>query len=424
MESMTYDATAKQLAVKVIGTVESNLDYSSVNYNDPITVGIAQWYGVRAAAILTRMRNENGSAWYGVQPSIDSQLAATPATDPYWNTRYLTQSEGVSLLGVMDRNHGIQNAQLTEDLDVYKAVAVAHGMDPDANTAAMIFFFAMYHQGPAYALDVLAAAGPTASLDALFTACLANPVLGQYGGRYRTARDLIVTGDLTGTTPTPPPPATVPNANARYIQAAGNKLMVHFENGEQLLFYPTTAGMYVPRAGTPDPTPVQPAPPADHGEWLLPLAGAVTISSSYGPRPTPPGSADINGGFHYGVDLVPAAGGAPDVVAPCPLVVTVAYDGTGPDPSSGTAGRYVKAHTADGAWTFNFFHLVPGSVAVAVGDTLARGQKIGVMGSSGNVTGAHLHFEVYAGNIASPWPPPYGNPTDPVPVLRAHGVSI
>ena len=71
---MTYDATAKKLAVKVIGTVESNLNYGSVNYNDPITVGIAQWFGTRAAALLDRMEVENSSEWYGVEPSVNTMF--------------------------------------------------------------------------------------------------------------------------------------------------------------------------------------------------------------------------------------------------------------------------------------------------------------------------------------------------------------
>lgn len=431
---MTYDATAQQLAVKVIGTVESNLDYEAVNYGDPITVGIAQWYGVRAAAVLCRMRNENGPTWYGIEPSIDSQLALIPSTDGFWNSRRLTYAEGSSLLGVMGRNHGIQNDQLTIDLDAYKQTAINLGMSPDANTAAMIFFFTMYHQGPAYAQRILAAAGPAATLDTLYNTCLTHVdevagtvVLGQYGARYRTAHDMIAAGDVSGIAPPPPPPAAVPNGNAKYIQSTGDNLLASFQDGERLLFYPNGSGMFTPRAGATAPTPVQPPPPVTNTtDWVCPLvpdSGSVVMSSGYGPRSTPSGTANINGGFHYGCDFIPNSGGA-TVVAPCPMVVTVAYDGVGPDPSSGTAGRYVKGHAVDGTYTFNFFHMVAGSIVVTVGDTLTRGQKIGVMGGTGNVTGPHLHFETYPGVITSPWPPPYGSPVDPIPVLRDHGVAL
>ena len=416
---MSYDATAKKLAVKVIGTVESNLDYAAVNYGDPITVGIAQWYGVRAAALLVRMRDTNPGAWYGVAGSVASQLASIAATDPWWNSRYLTRTEGESLLGVMGRNQALQNTQLTEDLEAYKAVAAAHGMDPDANTAAMIFFFTMYHQGPIYAFQVLDAAGPTASLDTLFTACLASPVLGKYGARYKAARDLIAAADLTGVDPGPDPAPTVPNGNARYLQAVGDNIAAHFGDGETVLFYPGTSGFYLPAAAEAAPTPVQPPPPADNGSWVLPLTGGAVVTSGYGPR-----AFDGLASFHWGLDLALPGGGTGDVVAPCPLTITVAYDGVGPDPSSGTAGRYVKGHTLDGAYTFNFFHMVPGSIAVAAGDTVARGTKLGTEGDSGNAAGVHLHFEAYPGNLSSPWPPPYGSPVDPLPLLRSHGVVI
>jgi murein DD-endopeptidase MepM/ murein hydrolase activator NlpD len=283
----------------------------------------------------------------------------------------------------------------------------------------------MYHQGPTYALQVLSAAGPTADLTTLFNACMSNAVLGQYGARYRTARDLIAAADITGITPPPPPPPVVPNGNARYIEQVGDQLAAHFQDGETIFFYRSSGSIYLPRSGDAQPTPVQPPPPVDNGSWTVPLAGPISMVSGYGPRPTPAGTANINGGFHYGADFVPTDGGDPDVVAPCPMIVTVAYRiGDANDLSYGTGGNYVKGHAVDGSYSFVFYHMATGSLVVNVGDTLTRGQKIGVMGGTGNVTGPHLHFETYVGIVNDPWPPPYGNPIDPLPVLRAHGVAV
>ena len=420
---MTYDDAAKKLAIKVIGTVESNLNYSAINYNDPITVGVVQWYGVRAATILDRLRDENPTEWYGVEPSLDSQLTTIPATDTFWNNRYLTTAEGESLVDVLDRNQALQNDQVITDLDAYKAVAVAHGINPDTNTATMIFFFAMYHQGPVYALNVLDDVGGTATLDQIYAACLNDAVLGKYGSRYKTAYDLISVQDLSGVDPTPPPtpPAVQPNGNARTITASGDLLIVRFLDGERVTYYPSGHGQWVPRkAGTapPAPTPTQPPPPAGTGSWVLPLTGNPTMTSGYGPR-----AFDGLAYFHYGADLANPAGSPGDVVANTDLILTRAYN-VGDPGANATAGGYVKGHTLDGAYTFTFNHMAEGSVIVHAGDTVTAGQKLGVEGATGNVTGQHLHFECYEGALDDPWAPPYGNPIDPLPVLRAHGVNI
>ena len=89
---MAWDTEAKKLAFKAIGTVESSLRYNAVNYNDPITVGVMQWFGTRAADILNRMRLENPSSWTGVAASINNDLQNKPTTSAnrtWWESREL-----------------------------------------------------------------------------------------------------------------------------------------------------------------------------------------------------------------------------------------------------------------------------------------------------------------------------------------------
>lgn len=63
-------------------------------------------------------------------------------------------------------------------------------------------------------------------------------------------------------------------------------------------------------------------------------------------------------------------------------------------------GNYVKITHADGKSTY-YGHLLRGSVQVAVGASVTCGQRLGKVGSSGNSTGPHLHFEPrYSNNVS------------------------
>ena len=111
--------------------------------------------------------------------------------------------------------------------------------------------------------------------------------------------------------------------------------------------------------------------------------GKYKITSHYGNR-------ILNGKpeFHKGVDLV----GIDDktVYAPCDGVIgtsTRVYVG-----ATAEWGNYIRLDSADGKYSIFMCHLK--SRAVVKGQKVTKGQKLGVMGSTGKSTGAHTHFEV------------------------------
>ncbi len=118
--------------------------------------------------------------------------------------------------------------------------------------------------------------------------------------------------------------------------------------------------------------------------FTWPTRGAYSISSRYGYR-----NPGISGwGFHGGIDIIRYGGssGIPVVASASGTVVT-AYSGW-----SGY-GHTVVINHGNGITT-RYAHMQPGSICVRAGQYVYQGQQIGRIGSTGNSTGPHLHFEV------------------------------
>ena len=119
--------------------------------------------------------------------------------------------------------------------------------------------------------------------------------------------------------------------------------------------------------------------------WTWPTRGAYSISSPYGYR-----SASISGwSFHGGIDIViggKSSSGVPVVAAASGTVEKVQKSYSG-------YGHMVLINHGNGIKT-RYAHMLPGSLTVYVGQKVSKGQQIGKIGSTGNSTGPHLHFEV------------------------------
>lgn len=134
-------------------------------------------------------------------------------------------------------------------------------------------------------------------------------------------------------------------------------------------------------------------------------AYVAPVSGSYVSTGYRTGGAAWSSGSHTGVDFHAAVG------------TPVRAVGSGTVVEAGWAGSYgnnIVIRMNDGTYT-QYGHL--SSVGVSVGQAVTPGQRIGLSGASGNVTGPHLHFE--ARTTAE-----YGSDIDPVGYLRSHGVEV
>lgn len=126
------------------------------------------------------------------------------------------------------------------------------------------------------------------------------------------------------------------------------------------------------------------------GSFIWPTKGANAISSYYGYR-----NPGISGwGFHGGIDIITGYGnstGVPVVASASGTVVSVTRSYRG-------YGHMVLIDHGGGLRT-RYAHMQPGSLTVYVGQRVSMGQQIGRIGSTGNSTGPHLHFEVLLNGV-------------------------
>lgn len=118
----------------------------------------------------------------------------------------------------------------------------------------------------------------------------------------------------------------------------------------------------------------------------------------------------VQSGAHTGMDIVCISKASPKICAVASGTVVVAKAG-----STGYGNYVVIQHLSDEGKRFYtlYGHMVDGSIAVAEGSEVKVGQVLGIMGSTGNSTGPHLHFEVRlndntSSNAVNPYPYLFG----------------
>lgn len=130
-----------------------------------------------------------------------------------------------------------------------------------------------------------------------------------------------------------------------------------------------------------------------NGVMAWPVPGFYRVTSPYGPRICPFHGREIHPGIDIGrnVDPEQSISGAAIVAAGDGTVIYSGY--------RGSYGNTIMIDHGDGLVTL-YAHQQSGGLLVSVGDRVVKGQRIGTVGSTGNSTGPHLHFETRVNGTA------------------------
>ncbi len=130
-------------------------------------------------------------------------------------------------------------------------------------------------------------------------------------------------------------------------------------------------------------------------QWVVPVTG-YHLTARFGQR------SGLWSTVHTGLDFAGPSGSTIVSVA-AGVVKSTGYEGA--------YGNRTVITLRDGT---DIWYCHQSRIAVKVGQTVDAGETIGYTGSTGNVTGPHLHLEVHPGGGAA---------VDPEPVLREHHVN-
>jgi murein DD-endopeptidase MepM/ murein hydrolase activator NlpD len=153
------------------------------------------------------------------------------------------------------------------------------------------------------------------------------------------------------------------------------------------------------------PKPTTPAAPSPTS-GVFPVRGAYSFGGD-GAR----FGAGRTGHTHEGQDLVGNSG--------LPIVAPLAGEVRFVDYQASGAGRYVVMRANNG-WDMFFAHCQYSSAAVKAGDKVNAGDRLCLLGSTGDSSGPHLHFEIWPNGWRDS---PGTKPIDPLPQLKKWAAS-
>ena len=222
-------------------------------------------------------------------------------------------------------------------------------------------------------------------------------------------------GERCGWTSAPCPPQAPPwpcRAAARQLSAGGLRPAPVDRPGPGYPHHAPGRALVKAKPKKVDPTPVEVKPtpvskvptstsPSSSSSVRFPVAGPHGFGGS-GSR----FGVGRVGHTHQGQD-VPADTGTPVVAPTAGRITFTGYQ-------AAAAGEWVAMHSTDGR-DFFFAHCVRRSTAVSEGDSVRAGSHLCDVGTTGDSSGPHLHFEIWINGWRTS---SSSHPIDPLPQLK------
>lgn len=205
-------------------------------------------------------------------------------------------------------------------------------------------------------------------VDGVFITAVGRTTIAEYAARYRIADPYVVLDS---------PLNNLPGLSPESIPPSGTRIFFPGGEAEEITWTPAvvreegggSSGNFISFAPGEAGSCGRIANPGGGGAWVNPMGGIYTITRGYA-------------SWHTGIDLASSVG-TPVRAANGGRVIFVGWN------SFGYGTTIVLAH---GPFTTLYGHL--SGYNVFCGQDVAPGQVIGAVGSTGNSSGPHLHFEI------------------------------
>ena len=260
---MGWTKEQQQYTEYVICTVESGCDYASVNMSDPITLGIGQFYGANACALMEKLKADAPESYAKLSSRLRNAVDAHPSSEwNWWRGFYLYNDDANSWVASAQdaANHKVQDEFFMNWVfGPSGAFSTLEGWGMDTSKVKeTIFMLTVYHQRPASANQILANIGGSRSLGEYLSATLNTWPVSGYSNRYNKAYGLLNSWDGTSAPPdfgqSDYTPGNNPDTNDQVsssvgrIEQVGNDLIVYGKmgNGDRLVCHSTGNGVWLP----------------------------------------------------------------------------------------------------------------------------------------------------------------------------------